>query len=335
MSMKARSLIVGMATYIPGLRRLTGRRTGGTVSARYCYSVWLRHLSILQRSGLPTTFKTMVELGPGNSLGIGLAALLSGVERYIALDVIQYASDAQNLRIFEELIALFKDRAPIPDEAEFPLVRPLLPSYAFPADLLTSARLDVALHPARLELVRRGITNPAPRPRGDGPVCYIAPWRPGVIESGAVDLVLSQTVLEYPPDLEGLYSEMCRWLEPGGIMSHEIDFKSIGMTVEWNGQWSCSDTLWRLAAGRRRHRTQSRAAFHACSAHAEDELPCRLRRMHGPAIGHHARSTRPTLSPSDRRGSDDKQRTYPSSEARLSDTREIRPTVASVREGSS
>ena len=81
----------------------------------------------------------MVELGPGDSLGIGLAALLSGVERYIALDVIQYASDAQNLRIFEELIALFKDRAPIPDEAEFPLVRPLLPSYAFPADLVTSA----------------------------------------------------------------------------------------------------------------------------------------------------------------------------------------------------
>jgi hypothetical protein len=251
MSLKARSLFVGMATYVPGLRGLTGRRTGGTVSARYCYSVWLRHLFFLQRSGLPTTFKTMVELGPGDSLGIGLAALLSGVERYIALDVIQYAGHSQNLRIFEELIALFKARAPIPDETEFPLVRPLLPSYAFPADLLTSARLDVALHPARLELVRSGISSPAPRPRGRGPVCYIAPWRPGVIESGTVDLVLSQTVLEYPPDLEGMYLEMCRWLEPGGIMSHEIDFKSIGRTVEWNGHWSCSDTLWRLAAGRR------------------------------------------------------------------------------------
>lgn len=255
MSMKARSLVVGMATYIPGLRGLTGRRTGGTVSARYCYSVWLRHLSILQRSGLPTTFKTMVEFGPGDSLGIGLAALLSGVKHYIALDVVQYASDTQNLQIFEELIALFKDRAPIPDESEFPLVRPLLPSYAFPADLLTPARLDVALHPARLELVRRGIANPAPRPRCGGLVCYMAPWIPGVIESGAVDLVLSQTVLEYPPDLEGMYSEMCRWLVvPGGVMSHEIDFKSMGMTVGWNGHWSCSDTLWHLAAGRRRNR---------------------------------------------------------------------------------
>jgi hypothetical protein len=232
---------------IAGKRAAVGQRL-------VTHSVWLRNLSILQRNGLPTTFKTMVELGPADPLGIGLAALLSGVERYVALDVVRYARDAEDRRIFEELIALFKDRAPIPDDAEFPLVRPLLASYAFPADLLTSARLEVALHPARLEPVRSGIANPAPRPRGDGPVCYVAPWRPGVIESGAVDFVLSRSVLEHPPDLAGMYCEMCRWLEPGGIMSHEIDFKSIGMTVEWNGHWSCSDTLWRLAAGRRRHR---------------------------------------------------------------------------------
>jgi hypothetical protein len=66
--------------------------------------------------------------------------------------------------------------------------------------------------------------------------------------------VLSQTVLHLPPDLPKIYSEMCRWLKPGGVMSHEIDFKSIGMTWEWSGHWSCSDTLWRLAAGKRRHR---------------------------------------------------------------------------------
>ena len=47
MSIKRNSLAVGMATYVPGLRHLTGRKTGGSVSARYCYSVWLRHLSML------------------------------------------------------------------------------------------------------------------------------------------------------------------------------------------------------------------------------------------------------------------------------------------------
>jgi SAM-dependent methyltransferase len=224
------------------------------VSARYCYAVWLRHLSMLRRSGLPTSFDTMAELGPGDSLGIGLASLLSGVRRYIALDATRYAGARLNLLVFEELISLFRDRTPIPDETEYPLIRPRLQSYEFPADILTPARLDSSLRPERLNWIRESIRNPATMPAGDHPVCYIVPWQPGIIESGTVDLVLSQTVLEYPPDLAGVYSEMCRWLKPGGVMSHEIDFKSFGITPHWNGQWACSDALWQLAAGRRRNR---------------------------------------------------------------------------------
>jgi Methyltransferase domain len=254
MAVKASSIVVGLATHIPGFRSLTGRRTGGTESARYCYAVWLRHLSMLHGSSLPTTFGTMVELGPGDSLGIGLAALLAGVERYVGLDVVRYADNTRNLRIFEELIALSRDRSPIPNETEFPLVRPLLRSYAFPAAILTAGRLEAALHPKRLDLIRAAINSPATSPHGSEPVCYVVPWEPGVIENGMADLVLSQTVLEYPPDLATMYSEMCRWLKPGGIMSHEIDFKSFGITAEWSGHWSCSDALWRLAAGRRCHR---------------------------------------------------------------------------------
>ena len=251
---RARSLIVGIATYIPGLRSLTGRKTGGTVSARYCYAVWLRHLSFLHRHGLPTTFETVAELGPGDSLGVGLAALLSGAGRYIALDAARYADGARNLQILEELIALFRNRAPIPDHLEFPLLQPSLDSYTFPADLLTSTRLGAALIPARLDMIRAAVANAGTSLHDRGPVYYIAPWKPGLVENGTVDLVLSQTVLEFPQDLAGIYAETCRWLKPGGIMSHEIDFKSVGMTVEWNGHWSCSDALWRLVAGRRRHR---------------------------------------------------------------------------------
>jgi len=209
---------------------------------------------MLYQSALPTTFKTTAELGPGDSLGIGLAALLSGTERYIAVDAVRYADSMRNLRIFEELTALFRHRAPIPDETEFPRVQPSLPSYAFPVDVLTSARLDAALDAKRLEMIRASIGNPATTVGAAGAVCYIAPWEPGGIREATVDLVLSQTVLEYPRDLAEIYAEMCRWLKRGGVMSHEIDFKSIGITKEWNGHWSCSDALWRLAAGRRRHR---------------------------------------------------------------------------------
>ena len=259
MPVKKSALLVGLATYIPGIRALSGRNTGGTVSARYCYSVWLRHLCTLHRSGLRTTFETMVELGPGDSIGMGLAALLSGVDSYIALDAVPYINANRNLSIFDELITLFRDRARIPDATEFPLVSPRLPSYAFPVEILTSARLEAALRPNRLDAIGAAIGNPASNVREGKPVCYVAPWDPRAIDNATVDLVVSQTVLEYPPDLQRLYLEMARWLKPGGLMSHEIDFKSFGLTSEWNGHWSCSDLVWRLIAGRRRHRLNREA----------------------------------------------------------------------------
>jgi hypothetical protein len=253
-TIKPRSLVIGAATYIPGLRNFTGRRTGGTVSARYCYSVWLRHLCMLHSHGLPTTFETVAELGPGDSLGTGLAALLSGTGRYVALDAVRYADSARNLQILEELVALFRNREPIPDQVEFPLVQPPLSSYAFPA-FLTAARLEAALGPGRLDLIRAAVASPGTSLRDGKAVCYNAPWTAEMIGDAAADLVFSQGVLQFVRDLPRAYTEMVGWLKQGGIMSHEIAFQSIGITAEWNGHWSCSDALWLLAVGRRRHAT--------------------------------------------------------------------------------
>jgi len=255
MSIKPRSLVIGAATYIPGMRRFTGRKTGGTNSARYCYSVCLRHLCMLHWHGLPTTFEAVAELGPGDSLGVGLAMLLCGAERYIAADAIRYADNARNLQILEDLIRLFRERAAIPDQTEFPLVQPPLHSYAFPADSLTPARIDAALNPTRLDAIRAAVANPSVSLRDGGRVSYCAPWATGMIEEASVDFVLSQGVLQFVRDLPGAYTAMAAWLKPQGIMSHEIAFQSIGITAEWNGHWACSDALWRVAVGRRRHAT--------------------------------------------------------------------------------
>jgi Methyltransferase domain len=255
MTIRPRSLVIGAATYVPGLRKLTGRRTGGTVSARYCYSVWLRHLVMLQSHGLPTTFATVAELGPGDSLGVGLAALLSGAEQYLGLDAVHYADRARNQQILSDLIALFQSRAAIPDQEEFPHLQPPLPSYAFPAELLTPARLKAALGPARLDKIHAALANPGTSLRSGSAVCYQAPWTTGVVDEASVDLVISQGVLQFVHDLSDVYERMARWLKIGGAMSHEIAFQSIGITAEWNGQWSCSDALWSVAAGHRRHVT--------------------------------------------------------------------------------
>jgi SAM-dependent methyltransferase len=248
MDLKIRALFSGLSTYVPWYDR-TGS-TGGTDSPRYCYSVWLRHLVLgAAKSPRGSTPKVVAELGPGDSIGIGLAALLSGAEKYFALDLVPYSDLERNLEIFEELIAMFARRLPIPDESEFPLLYPKLDRYDFPQHLIGERRLADALAPARVAAIRTSIK----RSQADGSmVSYKAPWNaPGVIDDGSVDFIFSQAVLEHVDDLEGAYAAMCRWLKPGGIMSHQIDFKCHGKANSWNGHWTYTDIVWRIMVGRR------------------------------------------------------------------------------------
>ena len=51
-NLKIGQLLYGVATYVPGVAAIFGRGGGDTQSARYCYSVWLRHLVMAFASGL-------------------------------------------------------------------------------------------------------------------------------------------------------------------------------------------------------------------------------------------------------------------------------------------
>lgn len=88
--MAIKPILLGLATFLPIARRFTNRGSGGTDSARYCYCVWLRHLVSLEAAGLGAAWPVVAELGPGDSLGTGIAALLCGVEQYYAFDVKPY-----------------------------------------------------------------------------------------------------------------------------------------------------------------------------------------------------------------------------------------------------
>jgi SAM-dependent methyltransferase len=227
---------------------LTNRGGGRTHSARYCYSVFLRHLVKRAEAGLPVDPRAVAEIGPGESVGTGMAALIAGAERYIGLDVKEYALRPDALALFDELAALFQARAPIPGAAEFPTIKPALPDDAFPLRALGAERLARALQPRRLADLRARIAAGG----ADSPLRHAAPWHDRArIEPGAVDWIFSQAVMEHVDDLAGTYAACRAWLAPGGIMSHQIDFKSHGTAAAWNGHWAYSDTLWRVIRGRR------------------------------------------------------------------------------------
>ena len=92
-----RKILGGFKSYVPGGLSIHG--TGGTDSARYCYTIWLRHLSILFKNGFTKIPNTIAELGPGDSIGTGLAGLLSGSKKFYALDVIEHTEIKKNISI--------------------------------------------------------------------------------------------------------------------------------------------------------------------------------------------------------------------------------------------
>ena len=52
-------------------------------------------------------------------------------------------------------------------------------------------------------------------------------------------------------DITSTYKAIFDYLKPGGIMSHQIDFKSHNTHSEWNGHWTYSDKKWAVIKGNR------------------------------------------------------------------------------------
>jgi len=194
----------------------------------------------------------VAEIGPGESLGIGIAALLSGAERYYALDVVEHATLESNLTIFDGLVSLFQAKVSIPDDVEFPEVKPSLQQYRFPSQILNQRRLGSALEPQQIATLRRALSQVSSSHSGRGPISYIVPWTSmAVLEPESVDLIVSQAAMEHVDGLEESYAACFRWLKPGGLMSHQVDYSSHETADEWNGHWTYSDLLWWAIRGGR------------------------------------------------------------------------------------
>lgn len=250
--MNTRLVLGGLKSYLPV--QFSGYKgTGGTVTGSYCYSVWMRHLAIINRHVKPFHPSVVVELGPGDSIGLGLAALLGGADLYIGLDVLEHASTEVNLRVLDELVELFRKRAPIPDASAFPRLLPPLTDYSYPAALLDDAKLSAHLSDAYVKGLRAAIMTPGD---AESPVQYRCPWTETTVAAGSADLVISQVTLQdmdHVPsrdDLRANLKAMTRWLKPGGVMSHQVDFSCPGGN-QWNHHWAFGQLTWKLIRGNR------------------------------------------------------------------------------------
>ncbi len=163
--------------------------------------------------------------------------------------MVKHAQVKRNEATLDELIALFRQRAAIPGQEEFPEVRPRLASYAFPGHILTETILAAALDESRLGRIRESVRHPNVP---DSMIAYRTRYfDESAIERDSIDLLLSQAVLEHVDDLLGAYRAMRLWLKPGGVTSHLIDFRCHKTAHDWNGHWKYSDRIWRMIRGKR------------------------------------------------------------------------------------
>lgn len=244
-------LAKGILSWVPGLQAAVYNRDGGggTVSAKYCYGVWVKHLTLLWRHGMRAMPAAVVELGPGSSVGTGVAALLSGAESYVGIDAKRHLRDAVNWQVFHELVHLFEMRAARPHRG-WPDFDDCLDARLFPGHILTEGRLAVLLAPERVARLAECLAGASLSSKG-GPIRY-GTWDDEVAPgAGEVDLIFSHVVLCHVDDLDALYARCARMMKPGAWMSHQTEFSSLGTTPEWNGHRRYGDLAWKVIRGRR------------------------------------------------------------------------------------
>lgn len=275
----------GIATFLPpAVQRLLPRHQPQFVSdvavrqerdpavyARAYYGAWMRFAVSLNAAGFDVNgLKTAAEIGPGDSLALGLAIILSGAETYYGFDIRQSINRVNNIRVLSHLLRLFRKREAIPDDEELPKCYPKLPDYQFPHSVFSDDFLTRSLENGRVRDVRECLSG-----KQSG-ICieYDSAWM-SQNHSGLrnVDLIVSNAVMEHVDNIHTVYKASYDWLRKGGYFCHCIDFKAHGSAPEWNAHWTYSDGAWRIVRGACRYLI-NRAG---CSAHVAAMKECGLK----------------------------------------------------------
>ncbi len=197
---------------------------------------------------IPDQIKNIAEIGPCDSLGIGLSAIYTGASNYYAFDVLEHANTEKNDFLNSELKEYFIAQKDIPNTERQRFTAPRLPSYSFPELLKpnSSAYYESNFNEIRKALIKRNSDKVN--------IQYIVPWmNTDKKDLKNIDLILSQAVMGHVDDFEFAYREMFNWLRPGGVISHQVDSKTHEMTIEWNGHWFIGDAMWELLSHGRKY----------------------------------------------------------------------------------
>ncbi|MEA2431501.1 MAG: hypothetical protein QOI19_1974 [Thermoleophilaceae bacterium] len=209
---------------LAGVRRKPTDDTGGTQSKDAPLEDAVGYIQrsfdhLLMRARLePEAFRdaAVMELGPGDNLGLALRFLAAGAEKVVAVDRFFPARDpAHELALYAALRATLtaEERTRFDDAVEL--------------------KDEPSFNPNRLKLIQ-----------GVG----IESMPPGC-EPETFDFIVSIAVLEHVENNDKAFETMDRLLKPGGVMLHQVDLSDHGIFTGAGGPplrfLTVPDFLWR------------------------------------------------------------------------------------------
>ena len=238
MELRMKPFVKGAASFVVPQLRTTAHRVKNFSSedAAFCYSVFLRHYSHAAPHFKRPVPDVVAELGPGTSFGVGLCALICGAKIYYALDFVDHTNPTINLRVFDALVEMFRERRPL---SRNDTIFPGPAKWEYPTNLIMS-------NDDRLATIRDDVVN-----RSNKFIRVAAPWSKAQIPSGTIDWLWSHAVFEHVDDLEQTWKSCASWLAHDGVMTHSIDYQCHSLTKHWDGHWAINDLAWKILRGRR------------------------------------------------------------------------------------
>ncbi|CAN5434531.1 hypothetical protein BH10ACT11_BH10ACT11_09240 [soil metagenome] len=175
----------------------THRETDPREAVNYISAVFEDYLTYGRLAEGDLEGATVLELGPGDSLGVALRFVAAGARRIVCVERYRvWQNPAHQREIYEELIRRLppEQRSRTESAIEF-------------------GDAGVSFDPAVIELV-------------EGPG---AEGLDGLLALGSVDLIVSRAVLEYVPEIERSLHQQARLLSDDGMIAHKIDLRDHGL----------------------------------------------------------------------------------------------------------
>lgn len=238
-----KSIVKGAISFIPGVfssKRKDGMGSNHSgSSAEFCYSLWLSILVFLHESGQKINLSEVGEIGNGGSFGVGICAILTGSKKYFALEVESKFNIIQNLTLLNEIVVLFRRKAPI---TKFSQINIKINKFEYPELLIDNNLITENL----IQILRNDITSEFVKSEK---LFFIKDWTKK--EPLHLNFIFSRAVMEHVKDPFEVHNGVFNHLIDNGFVLHDIEFHSHGITSNPIGHKDISDFIWKIIFGKR------------------------------------------------------------------------------------